>query len=53
VIKTEKMSNVASQVPVIPGHPFLAIANTLINCRNDMLRLSFGIMILELNIFNM
>jgi len=41
VIETEKMSNPASQVPVILGHPFLARANDLINCRNEMMRLSF------------
>jgi len=39
VIETEKVSNLASQFPVILGHPFLATANVLINCRNDMMRL--------------
>jgi len=52
VIDTEKVSNIASQVPMILGHSFLAIANTLINCRNGMIRLSFRNMTLELNIFN-
>jgi len=52
-IKTEKVSNLASQVPVILRRPFLATANALINCRNEMMRLSFGNMTIELNIFNM
>jgi len=53
VIEKEKVSNLASQVPVILGCPFLATANTISNCRNGMMRLSFGNMIIELNIFNM
>jgi len=53
VIKTENVSNIASQVPVILGHHFLATANALINCRNGMMRLSFSNMTLELKIFNM
>ena len=53
VIEIEKVSNLASQVPVILGHPSLATANALINCRNGMMRLSFGNMTVELNIFNM
>jgi len=53
VIETKKVLNLASQVPVILGHPFLATAIELINCRNEMMRLSFGNMTIELNIFNM
>ena len=53
VIETEKVSNLANQVPVILWHPFLATANALINCRNGIMRLSFVNMIVELNIFNM
>lgn len=30
----------------------LAIANTLINCMNDLMKLSFGNMTLEVNIFH-
>ena len=52
VLETEKVANVAKQIPVILGRPFLATANALINCRNGMMRLSFGNMTLELNIFN-
>jgi len=53
VIETEKVSNLAGQVPVILGRPFLATVNALINCRNGIMRLSFGNMTVELNIFNM
>jgi len=53
MIETKKVSNLARQVPVILGCPFLATASTLINCRNGMMRLSFGNMTLEFNIFNM
>ena len=55
VIEIEKVYNVAGQVPVILGCPFLATANAnaLINYSNGMMRLSFSNMSLELNIFNM
>jgi hypothetical protein len=38
--------------PVILGHSFLATSNALINCRNGLMKLSFGNMTLEMNIFN-
>jgi hypothetical protein len=34
------------------GRPFLATANTLINYRHGLMKLSFGNMTLEMNIFN-
>jgi hypothetical protein len=37
--------------PVILRCPFLATSNALINCRNGLMKLSFGNMILEMNIF--
>jgi len=37
---------------VILGLPFLATSNALINCRNGLMKLSFGNMTLEMNIFN-
>jgi len=52
VIENEKVSNLASQVPVILECPFLATASALINCKNGVIRLSFGNMTLELNSFN-
>jgi len=38
--------------PVILGRPFLAISNALINYTNGLMKLSFGNMTLEMNIFN-
>ncbi|XP_042964714.1 uncharacterized protein LOC122298937 [Carya illinoinensis] len=40
------------QTPVILGRPFLATSNALINCRSGILKLTFGNMTLELNVFN-
>ena len=37
---------------MILGCPFLATSNALINCRSGLLKLSFGNMTLDLNIFN-
>jgi len=53
VLKTKKVANIASKIPIIGGRPFLATFNALINCRNGMMRLSFGNMTLEFNIFNL
>jgi len=53
VIEIEMVSNVASQVHMILGRPFLVTANALINCKNGMMRLFFGNVTLELDIFNM
>jgi hypothetical protein len=41
-----------NSIPVILGRPFLATSNALINCRNRVMKLSFGNMTLEMNIFN-
>jgi hypothetical protein len=38
--------------PIILGRLFLATSNALINCRNELIKLSFGNMTLEMNIFN-
>ena len=38
--------------PVILGRSFLATFNALINYRNGLMKLSFGNMTLEMNIFN-
>lgn len=43
---------VDSKIPTILGRPFLATANALINCRNGLMKLSFGNMTLEVNIFH-
>jgi len=52
VLKTENVANVANQIRIILGHPFLSTSNLLINGKNEILRLSFGNMTSELNIFN-
>jgi hypothetical protein len=52
VIDTEPVHNIGSQIPVILGQPFLAIANSLINCRMGVMKILFGNMTVELNIFN-
>jgi hypothetical protein len=41
-----------NSIPVILGRPFLATSNVLINCRNGLMKLLFGNMTLEMNIFN-
>jgi hypothetical protein len=52
VIDTEPVHDVVNQIPVILGQPFLATANALINCRTGVMKISFGNMTVELNIFN-
>jgi hypothetical protein len=52
VIDTELVHNIGSQIPVILGQPFLATANASINCRKGEMKISFGNMTVELNIFN-
>ncbi|XP_062158755.1 uncharacterized protein LOC133866234 [Alnus glutinosa] len=46
------VKNVGIQIPVILGRPFLAMANTLINCRTGAMKISFGNITVELNIFD-
>ena len=41
-----------NSISVILGYSFLATSNALINCRNGLMKLSFGNMILKMNIFN-
>jgi hypothetical protein len=52
VINKEPVHDVVNQIPVILGRPFLATANALINCRMGVMKISFGNMTMELNIFN-
>ena len=40
-------------MPIILGRPFLATLNAIINCRNGVMKLTFGNMSLELNIFHL
>ena len=53
VLETQPVSNLKSQIPVILGRPFLATLNALINCRTGQMKLSFGNMTVDLNIFNL
>ena len=52
VLDMELVQNLESQISVILGRPFLAMANTQINCRIGVMKISFGNMIVELNIFH-
>ena len=53
VLDTEPIASEPNHVPIILGRPFLATANTIINCRNGVMQLTFGNMTLELNIFHL
>jgi hypothetical protein len=52
IILDTKPVEACNSFPVILGRPFLATSNALINCRNGLMKLSFGNMTLEMNIFN-
>ena len=43
---------IGSEIPVILGRPFLATTNALINCKSGVMKISFGNMMVELNIFH-
>jgi len=53
VIETQPFSNPRSQTPIILGHPFLATANAIINCRNESMRLTLRDKNMEVNVFNL
>jgi hypothetical protein len=52
ILETKSVVHANSKIPIILGRSFLATANTLINCRNGLMKLSFEHMNLEVNIFN-
>jgi hypothetical protein len=52
VLDTELVQVIGTEIPVILGRPFLATANALINCRSGVMKISFGNMMVELNIFH-
>ena len=52
VLDTEPVVVGANYVPIILGRPFLATSNVIINFQNGVMRLTFGNMTLELNIFH-
>ena len=53
VLDTEPVAVGTNHVPIILGRPFLATSNSIINCRNGVMQLTFGNMTLELNIFHL
>ena len=53
VLETAPVENPRGQIPVILGRPFLATSNALINCRSGLMKLTFGNMTVDLNIFNL
>ena len=53
VLDTEPTATRANYVPIILGRPFLATSNAIINFRNGVMKLTFGNMTLELNIFHL
>ncbi|XP_062114286.1 uncharacterized protein LOC133825345 [Humulus lupulus] len=52
ILDTQSVVNMESKIPIILGRPFLATANSLMNCRNGFMKISFGNMTLEVNIFH-
>ena len=52
VLDTESALNANIQIHVILGRPFLATSNAFINCRSGVMKISFGNMTVELNIFD-
>ena len=53
VLDTKPVVVGANYVPIILGRPFLATSNTIINCGNGVMTLTFVNMTLELNIFHL
>ncbi|MDQ4222847.1 retropepsin-like aspartic protease, partial [Pseudomonas aeruginosa] len=51
VLETQPVNNPMNQIPLILGRTFLATSNALINCRNGPMKISFGNMTIDLNIF--
>jgi hypothetical protein len=52
ILDIEPTLHPSANIPIILGRPFLATANALINCRNGRIKIPFGSMTAELNIFN-
>ena len=51
MLNMEPIEIIGSEIPVILGRPFFATANALINCRSRVIKIRFGNMTVELNIF--
>ncbi|KAL6348189.1 hypothetical protein AAG906_003055 [Vitis piasezkii] len=52
-LDTDLIAKGTNYIPIILGRPFLATSKAIINCRNVVTQLTFGNMMLELNIFYM
>ena len=52
MLDTHLVANPNSQIPVILGGPFLT-SNAIINCKNGLIKLAFGNMTMNLNVFNL
>jgi len=52
VLKTEMALSPKNVILVILGRPFLATCNALIDCEDDKMKLTFGNMTMEVNVFN-
>nr|CAN76187.1 hypothetical protein VITISV_036810 [Vitis vinifera] len=53
ILDTDPSVKETNYVPIILGRSFIATSNAIINCRNGLMQLTFGNMILKLNIFYM
>ena len=53
VLETQPISNPRAQTPIILGRSFLSNANAIINYRNGSMRLTFGDMTREVNVFHL
>ncbi|XP_057953961.1 uncharacterized protein LOC131148254 [Malania oleifera] len=52
VLDTQQVVTKNSNIPIILGRPFLATSNANIQCRNGLMKISFGNMTAEHKIFN-
>lgn len=53
VLDTQPHQSPQSSIPVILGRPFLATLNAIINCGNEIMKLSFENMTMEMNVFKL
>ena len=52
ILDIEPTLHSSANILIILGRPFFTTANALINCRNGRMKITFGSMTAELNIFN-
>jgi len=53
ILETTPVANSRGQIPVILGQPLLETSNALTNCHSGLMKLTFGNMTIDLNIFNL